>query len=124
MSHILPQQPDVEPISREEKTVVVDCDQPTDVLQILSSDTAQEILSTLRAEPATASDIAASLDQTVQSVSYHLDRLSTADLITPVETWYSEKGKEMTVYALTADAVTVEFGGPSPESDSQPPELK
>ncbi|QUO49214.1 winged helix-turn-helix transcriptional regulator [Halorubrum ruber] len=79
------------------------------MLQVLSSESAQQILSTLKAKPKTASEIAKSVDQSVQNVSYHLDRLCDAELITPTETWYSEKGTEMTVYALAADRLVVTF---------------
>ncbi|EMA59602.1 ArsR/SmtB family transcription factor [Halorubrum lipolyticum] len=79
------------------------------MLQVLSSESAQKILGTLKSEPKTASDIAKSVDQSVQNVSYHLERLCEADLITPVETWYSEKGREMTVYALTTEQLVVRF---------------
>lgn len=111
MASAFPHQPQVDHVPREQTNVVVDRDEPTDVLQVLSSETAQEILGTLRDEPATASDVAESVDRTVQNVSYHLKRLREADLITPIQTWYSEKGREMTVYALATERVVVQFSG-------------
>ncbi|MDZ5811631.1 winged helix-turn-helix transcriptional regulator, partial [Halorubrum sp. AD140] len=54
-------------------------------------------------------EIAKSVDQSVQNVSYHLERLCDADLIAPIETWYSEKGREMTVYALAIEQLVVQF---------------
>ncbi|WP_336338347.1 ArsR/SmtB family transcription factor [Haloarcula brevis] len=110
MASAFPHHPPVEYAPREQTSVVVDGTEPTDVLQILSSETAQEILGALRDEPRTASDIADAVDRSLQSVSYHLDRLRRANLIEAVETWYSEKGTEMTVYALAAERLVVQFG--------------
>ncbi|WP_017343309.1 MULTISPECIES: ArsR/SmtB family transcription factor [Halorubrum] len=109
MPSAFPHQPPVTHAPREQTNVVVDQNETTDVLQVLSSESAQQILSTLKAKPKTASEIAKSVDQSVQNVSYHLDRLCDAELITPTETWYSEKGTEMTVYALAADRLVVTF---------------
>lgn len=109
MASAFPHRPPVTHAPREQTNIVVDRDKPTDVLQVLSSESAQEILGTLKSEPRTASDIASSVDQSVQNVSYHLKRLCEAELITPIETWYSEKGRAMTVYALTAEQLVVKF---------------
>jgi len=109
MASTFPHQPPVTHAPREQTNIVVDRNEPTEVLQVLSSETAQEILSTLKSDPKTASGIAKSVDQSVQNVSYHLDRLCDADLITPIETWYSEKGREMTVYALAIEQLVVQF---------------
>lgn len=110
MASVLPHHPPVDHVPSEQTDVVIDTDEPTDVLQVLSSETAQKILSTLRDEPGTASDIAGDIDGSLQNVVYHLDRLCGADLVTPAETWYSEKGKEMTVYALATERVVIRFG--------------
>ena len=109
MASAFPHQPPVDHAPCERTSVVVDRDESTDVLQVLSSESAQEILSTLTSDPGTASEIANSVDQSVQNVSYHLDRLCEADLITPTETWYSQKGREMTVYALATERLVVQF---------------
>lgn len=113
MSSVFPHQPTIDYAPREQTNVVVDRDDPTDVLQAIASETAQEILGTLKDEPGTASDIADTVEMSVQNVSYHLGRLCEADLIEPIETWYSEKGKEMTVYALAAEQLVVQFRGRS-----------
>jgi predicted transcriptional regulator len=109
MASAFPYQPTVNHAPREQTNIVVDRNESTDVLQVLSCETAQEILSTLKSEPKTASEIAKSVDQSVQNVSYHLDRLCDAELITPIETWYSKKGREMTVYALATERLVVQF---------------
>jgi len=110
MASVLPHHPPVDHAPRERTDVVIDSEEPTDVLQVLSSETAQKILSALEGDPGTASDIAGDIGGSLQNVVYHLDRLCGADLVTPVETWYSEKGKEMTVYALATERVVIRFG--------------
>ncbi|MFO7834626.1 MAG: hypothetical protein R6V31_11405, partial [Halohasta sp.] len=47
---------------------------------------------------------------TVQNVRYHLENLQDAELIDAADTWYSEKGTEMTVYAPTDAALVVTAG--------------
>jgi hypothetical protein len=39
-----------------------------------------------------------------------LRRLEENDLVEPIDTWYSVKGREMTIYALTAEKLVVQFG--------------
>lgn len=109
MASAFPHHPPIDHAPRERTTVTTD--DAADVLSILSCDTALRILSVLEADPGTASDVANAVDSSIQTVSYHLDRLRDAGLITPVDTWYSEKGKEMTVYALATERLVVEFGG-------------
>jgi len=41
-------------------------------------------------EPQTASDIAKSLDMSVQNAKYHLDKLEEAGLIEIIDIWYSD----------------------------------
>jgi predicted ArsR family transcriptional regulator len=101
---------------REQASVIVDDEQPTDVLQTISSDTAQQILATLDDDPATTSDIAEANDTSIQNAKYHLDHLCEADLVEAVDTWYSRKGTEMTVYALSVEELVIQFGNPIQET--------
>lgn len=73
--------------------------------EVLSSDTARQILSRLYDEPQTASELADDLDMSLQNVDYHLQRLQDADLIEVATTRYSSTGNEMKVYAPTTNAV-------------------
>ncbi|WP_152421551.1 ArsR/SmtB family transcription factor [Haloferax gibbonsii] len=61
-------------------------------------------------DPAAPSEIAERLNMSVQSVSYHLENLSEAGIIQVADTMYSEKGKEMKIYA-PADNPVVLFVG-------------
>ena len=116
MPTAFPHRTTVEHSPRKRASVVVDDDQPTDVLQVVSSTTAQMILATLDDDPATASDIAEAIDTSLQNVKYHLDHLDEADLIESVDTWYSSKGIEMTVYALSVEELVIRFGASTPDT--------
>lgn len=78
-----------------------------DVLASLSSENARRIVSRLYAEPATASEIARTIDSTLQTVQYHLEQLQAVGLIDVVDTWYSAKGTEMKVYGPTATPLVI-----------------
>ncbi|MGM0448260.1 MAG: ArsR/SmtB family transcription factor [Methanobacteriota archaeon] len=115
MSRLLPSLPDATPEEREPRVVGVDDDEADDLIAALGSETAREILSTLHDRPATKSELANEVDTSLQNVQYHLSRLDDADLVDVVDTAYSEKGREMDVYAA-ADEPLVLFAGGSEES--------
>ncbi|ELY67944.1 ArsR/SmtB family transcription factor [Natrinema versiforme] len=71
------------------------------VFGALSSTTARRIYSQLDDEPGTPSDIADAVDSSIQNVRYHLENLEDAGLVEVVDTWYSSRGNEMSVYATT-----------------------
>ncbi|MFP4188487.1 MAG: ArsR/SmtB family transcription factor [Halobacteriales archaeon] len=85
--------------AQEARVIGVDSDDADDLIGALSSDTARDILAELHDEPATPSDVADRADTTVQNARYHLENLSDAGLIDVDGTRYSEKGREMDVYA-------------------------
>ena len=115
MSRLLPSLPDATPEEREPRVVGVDDDEADDLIAALGSETARAILSTLHDRPATKSELADEVDTSLQNVQYHLSRLDDADLVEVVDTAYSEKGREMDVYAA-ADEPLVLFAGGSEES--------
>ena len=96
---------------RERTSLPVDDEGNGDVLQVLSSDTARAILAVLGEEPMPVSDLAEAVGTSLQNAQYHVGRLAEADLVEPVDVWYSEKGREMSVYALTAEELLVRFDG-------------
>ena len=115
MSRLLPSLPDSTPEDRDPRVVGVDDDDAEDVISALGSETARDALSALHEEPATTSELAEELDTSLQNVQYHLSKLSEADVVDVIDTTYSEKGREMNVYAPT-DEPLVLFAGGSDES--------
>lgn len=115
MSRLLPSLPDATPEDREPRVVGVDDEDADDLIAALGSETAREILTHLHDEPATKSELAAEVDTSLQNVQYHLSKLDGADLVDVVDTTYSEKGREMDVYAA-ADEPLVLFAGGEEES--------
>ncbi|WP_262181262.1 ArsR/SmtB family transcription factor [Haloarcula laminariae] len=85
-------------------------DGSADVFEALSSDTSRRILTAIYDEPAPPSVLADRLDMSLQNVSYHLDNLEDVGVIQVAGTRYSEKGKEMNVYAPADDPVVMFVG--------------
>ncbi|MFC3479002.1 ArsR/SmtB family transcription factor [Halobacterium litoreum] len=110
MSTLLPLKPSVDDRDLDPELVAFDDAAADDVFRVASSETARSILVSLYDDPQTASDVADAVDSSVQNVSYHLERLRDAGLIEVVETWYSEQGREMDVYA-PANGSLVLFAG-------------
>jgi len=108
---LLPSRPDASADEDAEPRVVdVDSEEADEVLSALSSDTARELLAALHDDPAPPSDLADRVDTTLQNAQYHLQNLEDAGAVEVVDTAYSEKGREMDVYA-PADQPLVIFAG-------------
>jgi DNA-binding transcriptional ArsR family regulator len=110
MSQVFPLRSSVELGDREPRLVDMDDERADEVFEALGSGTTRRVLSALHEDPRTASDLAEVTDTSVQNAQYHLEKLQDVDLIEPVDTWYSERGTEMTVYA-PADEALVLFAG-------------
>ncbi|MFC5136344.1 MULTISPECIES: ArsR/SmtB family transcription factor [Haloferacaceae] len=115
MSRLLPSLPDPEPDDREPRVVGVDDEEAEELLAALGSETARNVLSTLHEEPATTSELADELDTSLQNVQYHLSNLTDAAVVDVIDTTYSEKGREMNVYA-PSDEPLVLFAGSEEQS--------
>lgn len=116
MSGLLPSTPDTSKAEEAEPRVIgVDSDSADDLLAAMSSATARRILATLHDEPTTPSAIADDVDTSLQNVQYHLGRLEDANLVEVIDTIYSEKGREMNVYA-PADRPLVVVAGPQEDT--------
>lgn len=92
------------------RLVNLEDDCASDVFAALSSDTARTILSRLYEGPATASDVAEAADTSLQNARYHMEKLESAGLIEVVDTWYSSRGTEMSVYGPTNEPLVVAAG--------------
>jgi DNA-binding transcriptional ArsR family regulator len=78
-----------------------------EVFEALSSRTAREILDALYEDPDTASSLADRVETSLQNATYHLENLADADLVEVADTWYSEQGREMKVYAPASESLVV-----------------
>jgi len=100
---------------REPRLVDLDEETADEVFEALSSGTTREIFLALHREPQTASDLAEETDTSVQNVQYHLGKLDDAALVEVVDTWYSERGTEMSVYGPQDDSLVL-FAGRDKQS--------
>ena len=112
MSSLFPLRQSVElDDSREPRLVGMDEEVADEVFEALSSGTTRRIFGHLHDEPHTASELADLTGTSVQNVQYHLGKLRDADLVEVVDTWYSERGTEMKVYAPQDESLVVFAGG-------------
>jgi DNA-binding transcriptional ArsR family regulator len=81
-----------------------------ELLSSLSSDTARAILTSLHEDPATASEVAGRVDTSLQNARHHLTNLQEAGLVRVADTRYSQKGREMNVYAPSEEPLVVFVG--------------
>jgi DNA-binding transcriptional ArsR family regulator len=115
MADLLPSRPDISDDDKDPRVVGLDSDDVDDLLAAISSETARNALAALHEEPGPPSEVADRIDTSIQNAQYHLDRLETAGLIESAGTAYSEKGREMTVYAPSDQALVV-VAGPDEEA--------
>lgn len=95
---------------RDPRVIGLDSDEADELLGAISSSTARSILASLHEAPATPSELATAADTSLQNVQYHLGNLSESGLIEVTGTRYSEKGREMNVYAPSDRALVVVAG--------------
>lgn len=107
MSQILPFKSEVEVSRDSPRVIALEGEESEAIFSALASDTSRSIYRTLYEEPATASEVADQVDTSVQNARYHLEKLEAAGLIDAVDTWYSSRGNEMTVYAAMDEALIV-----------------
>lgn len=86
-------------------------DETEQLIGCLACDTARDILSRLHDAPATAAELADEVETSIQNARHHLGNLADADLVRVAGTRYSEKGREMKVYAPTDGPLVVCVGG-------------
>ena len=115
---LLPSKPDTAAADEAEPRVVgVESDDADELLSALSSATARRLLGELHEEPAPPAELSERVDTSLQNAQYHLEKLEGAGAVTVVDTAYSEKGREMDVYA-PADQPLVIFAGNDDDTTS------
>lgn len=111
MSRLLSSREDSSVTRQDDPSVLyVDSEQTKDLISTLAGDTAMSVFRLLTDQALTASELADRLETSVQSVSYHLENLEDADLVEVIDTCYSEKGREMDIYAATSEPKVVVLG--------------
>jgi DNA-binding transcriptional ArsR family regulator len=111
---LLPSSPDVSG-DASPRVVGLDSEEADALVSALTSETARDILSALHDEPASPKELADRVDTSLQNAQYHLGRLEDAGAIEVAGTAYSEKGREMDVFA-PADSPLVIVAGREEES--------
>ena len=84
----------------EEKLLILPLgDESKKITQVISNDTARQIIGLLADAPLSASDIAQSLQIPLTTIAYNLENLESVGLIKVDKIKYSEKGREVKIYA-------------------------
>jgi DNA-binding transcriptional ArsR family regulator len=111
MARLFPSGSDRSPNTESDPRVIgLDSEDADDLLAAMSSETARHLLSSLHESPATPSELADRIDTSIQNVQYHLEKLTDAGAIEVADTVYSEKGREMSVYAPADEPLVVVAG--------------
>lgn len=119
MEGILPKQSDIDPSGGSPRVIGIDEEPAEAVLSILATGTARSLLGELYHQPTTLSALADRTDNSVQNATYHVNRLADVGLVEVIDTWYSERGREMDVYAPTNDPLVLVGGNWASESESE-----
>ncbi|WP_418282552.1 ArsR/SmtB family transcription factor [Halorubrum sp. DTA98] len=111
MPKLLPSRtdPDIDR-SGDPSVLYVDDDRTKELVSTLASETTMDAFRRLNEDPLTASELSDDLDLSIQNASYHLDKLQEAGLIEVVDVCYSEKGREMNVYAVAREPLVLVLG--------------
>jgi DNA-binding transcriptional ArsR family regulator len=115
MSRLFPLRTPVDSDGGEPRVLDIADDAADDVFSALSADTARDLLTEVYEEPRPASELADAVGTSLQNARYHLDKLSAAGLVEVADTWYSERGTEMKVYAPSNGPGAVGAGGETDE---------
>lgn len=92
------------------RVIGVDDSAADDLLSAMASETARELLAALHESPAAPSELTDRVNTSLQNVQYHLSNLEEAGAIDVIDTVYSEKGREMNVYAPADKPLVVVAG--------------
>jgi len=102
--------PEQSPPEYDPDTGRIDIRHAGPVCNALASESARMILATVADDPKPASAVAETVETSTQNATYHINILQEADLLTVVDTRYSEKGREMDIYTATYGSVVLTVG--------------
>lgn len=76
-----------------------------EIAEVLSSESTRSVFNLLEDQPRTPKDLAEKLEMSSQNIHYHINKLSEVGLVESIDIEYSDRGKEMKVYAPTHEGV-------------------
>lgn len=82
-------------------------DESKKITQVISNDTARQIIELLADAPLSASDIAERLQAPLTTITYNLENLESVGLVKVERIKYSEKGREVKIYAPVRKLIVV-----------------
>ncbi|MCX9025434.1 MAG: winged helix-turn-helix domain-containing protein [Candidatus Methanoperedens sp.] len=99
--------PDNEKDGNEKLLILPLGEESKKITQVISNDTARQIIELLADAPLSASDIAERLQAPLTTVTYNLENLDSVGLIKVEKIKYSEKGREIKIYAPVRKLIVV-----------------
>lgn len=81
----------------------------TSLFEALGDETTLKIYTAIQQDPKTPPELRELTDTSLQNTHYHLNKLEDAELVEPVDTWVSERGKELNVYGPTNSPLILSF---------------
>lgn len=97
----------------------MDDDEAVEIFETLGTETTYRVYKLLHEEPQVPRELGSTLDSSSQNIHYHLNKLEEADLIEPVDTWHSQNGVEMHVYAPAHHPLVLSFASESDQTEIQ-----
>lgn len=100
--------PENEKDPSEEKLLILPLgEESKKITQVISNDTARQIIELLADAPLSASDIAERLQAPLTTITYNLENLENVGLVKVEKIKYSEKGREVKIYAPVRKLIVV-----------------
>jgi predicted transcriptional regulator len=92
----------------EEKLLIIPLgDESKKITQVISNDTARQIIGLLADAPLSASDIAERLQNPLTTITYNLENLESVGLIKVEKIKYSEKGRKIKIYGPVKKLIVI-----------------
>jgi predicted transcriptional regulator len=100
--------PEIDANPSEEKLLILPLgEESKKITQVISNDTARQVIELLADAPLSASDIAERLHSPISTIVYNLENLEDVGLIKVDKIKYSEKGREVKIYAPVRKLIVV-----------------
>jgi len=100
--------PENEKYQGDEKLLILPLgEESKKITQVISNDTARQIIELLADAPLSANDIAQRLQAPLTTITYNLENLESVGLIKVEKIKYSEKGREVKIYAPVRKLIVV-----------------